>query len=779
MGYNSTEDYLKLLDGLAADYPIPENVTNMLMGYVKSIYRSDLEDGYSAPMLWIGMYIALASVVCILAMVADLLHGFHIRKLWFPCKYFRVNAAFLSVISVAMKLPVDLSGSMPGDVDQAAKLGSMAFMCTMMANLLPCLASMDNNELLSNITALCVLVITLVVNVCIQIQTGVVSYKEALKMLHTLSPSYDAKSLGISKYRNPILATIYVTLLLVLLILHVSSSLAILQSKKIIESKYQQGHDRASKDIQHSKAGGLLEKHVVNHWIMAGSGSPQFITACFRTTSASGVVCVLITILHTLTMWWTINAMLDKGYDSAYQWSTLVIFIVQFIGVVIGTIAPLFRCFATLSFNVMSFKIISNHFKVFEVESYWTHKLHDWKQASERLPFRSQKLRVAIETLKRPILIFCIEFQEGVVIVCKIISLIPFMFMICALYCFRFFKAVFQCTSSNENSDHNKDLRKYVLQLDDEMELAERTLEGLSKSVKKLIQKGKTSQPEILNLMQLIEEKSTRAFAGVEKFDNIDPNRVPYVLSKVKYQDCWRLPVVNLTTIALSLPKVEKNEAESLLMSVREGLEYVTLVEESLNVTDDNLTVQKAAETLWQEVNDYHKWLGNNLQDPSSQVNSPASDDGVNTPAFELQTAREIVEWFRKKAKEVLSTEGQNDDSIHKSICAISMYRITKTILLTHHTNSEDKVNQKELFDSLSTTIADIIAACLINLPQVITMKCHVSVIEKREESVKDAAVLLGETTQIIKTLQARVIPVMNPSDLPFIDKWRDYLRNP
>ncbi|KAF5788393.1 hypothetical protein HanXRQr2_Chr10g0463521 [Helianthus annuus] len=114
-------------------------------------------------------------MVCILSMMADLSHGLRSRKLWFPCKYFRINAAFLTVISVAMKLPVDLTGSMPGYVDKAAKLGSMAFMCTIMANLLPCLATMNNNELLSNITALCVLVITLVVNVCIQIKTGVLS----------------------------------------------------------------------------------------------------------------------------------------------------------------------------------------------------------------------------------------------------------------------------------------------------------------------------------------------------------------------------------------------------------------------------------------------------------------------------------------------------------------------------------------------------------------------------------------------------------------------------
>ncbi|KAL8189639.1 hypothetical protein R6Q57_029205, partial [Mikania cordata] len=368
MGHNSTYDYLHIIDELAEITEVPDTIIPRLMGFIKSLYKEDLQNKYSEPMLWIGMYIALASLGCILAMVADLLHGFRSRKLWFPCKYFRINAAFLAVISVAMKLPVDLSGSMPGDVDQAGKLGSMAFMCTMMANLLPCLATMNNNELLSNITGLTILVITLVVNVCIQIDTGVVSSNEKDRILEVIAPNFKVSSLNASKHRNAIRAIIYVALLLVLLMLHVCSCLAILKSKKIIESKYQQRHDMASKDVQQSSGKLLsfekLQKYVSNHWIMAGSGSPQFITACFLTTSASGVICVVITVLHTLTMYLTIEAIIEKDCGSDYSWSMIVILIVQFVGVVIGTIAPLSRCFATLSFKVSS-EIISKHFEIF------------------------------------------------------------------------------------------------------------------------------------------------------------------------------------------------------------------------------------------------------------------------------------------------------------------------------------------------------------------------------------------------------------------------------
>ncbi|KAJ0745400.1 hypothetical protein HanPI659440_Chr10g0398251 [Helianthus annuus] len=749
------------------------------MNYTWPIYRSERQEKYSEPMIWIGLYIACASLVCILAMVADLLHGIRRGKLWFPCKYFRINSAFLAVISVAMKLPVDLSGSMPGDVDQVAKLGSMAFMCTMMANLLPCLSTMDNNALWSNITALCLLVITMVVNVCIQIQTGVVSYKQMAPVMNVLGPLDEVK---INKDRNIILASIYVASLLWLLMVHVCSCLAILKSKKIIESKYQQGHDGALKDIKQSSGELItveqLQKYVKNHWIMAGSGSPQFITACFRTTSASGVICVFVTILHTFTMFWSIEAILKKDCGSDYGLSMIAIVIAQFIGVVIGTIAPISRCFAALSFKV-SLKIISNHFKVFKLESYWTSKLYDWKRASLKLPLRSHSLNVVMETSKKLILSFCIEFQEGFVVVCKILALIPYVFMICVLYSvrclkwllhkYRFNTSLDRFSSLEEKTDffeRNEDLRPYVLQLEDEMELAERTLEGLSKSVNQLIQNGENSQANI-NLMNLIEQNSTGGFHGVAKFDNIDEyhiHHVPFLQLKVEYQDCWSLPVVTLTTIAISLPTIEKKEVDYLLESVREGLLYVTLVEENLNATDDYVSIQEAAKTLWKEVDIDHEWLGHKLQDISSQV----------------KTTKQIVECFRDTAKNIVYSEdtSKNDDSIGRSMCGNSMYRITKTILNTYRANIDDEVSQRELFDNLSSMITDIMAACLINLPQVIAMKCHTSAIEIREASVKDAARLLGETTQIIKTLQRRGIPDMNPSDLPFMHKWRAHLGN-
>ncbi|KAJ0745418.1 hypothetical protein HanPI659440_Chr10g0398431 [Helianthus annuus] len=693
MAYNSTHEYLNIVDTLTHDYNIPNNITDSLLGYVKFVYRSELEDHLSAPMLWIGMYIALASLVCILFMVADLLHGLRSRMLWFPSKYFTINSASLTVISVAMKLPVDLTGSMPGYVDQVAKLGSMAFICTMMANLLPCLGTMDSNELWSNIIALSVQVITLIVNFCIQMQTGAVSIstqKEDPRIIQLTSPTH------ISTHPDPYIPGIY-----------------------ILDSKYQNGQEVASVDIQPSPGEIVtvekLQKHVRNHWITVENGSClHFITTCFHPTSASGVICLLVTVLHTYTMSGTIKSMLAKDYDSDYRWSMLVILIVQSIGVLIGTIMPFSRFFATLKLK-MSF---SDHLKVFEVERYWTDKLNDWKQASIRLPFHSRRLNVVIETSKRLILCICIELQEGVVVLCKIIALFSFVFVICVSYCFHCLKVVF--SSLRRDANLNIDISQYIyfLHFENGMWVGERTMGGFSKSMNPLIQKGAKGQPNYL--IKLIREKTTVGFHGVAVFDQADDYNIPSLPSKVLFHDdCWRLPVLTLTTIAVSLPEIKKDEVDCLLECVREGLLYVTLVEKNLHFIKD---LQQAAETLWREIST-NKWLGNELQNP----------------AFQKPTAGQIVKWFRDKAKNYLVHENWNihDDSMHRLICVNSMYRITETILHTYNTNIDDAtLSQKELFDRLSSMIADIIAACLTNLPQIIIMKCHYMSAKKEWQAV-------------------------------------------
>ncbi|KAK2632466.1 hypothetical protein EUGRSUZ_L01523 [Eucalyptus grandis] len=115
---------------------------------------------FGKPMPWIGVYIAAASLACVIAMAADAAAGFRYRQLWFPNRYFALNAMSLSVIAVAVKLCVDLNTPMARRKEQLAKLSSSVLICTVMGNSMPSLGSMENKELRSNVIALAILVIT-------------------------------------------------------------------------------------------------------------------------------------------------------------------------------------------------------------------------------------------------------------------------------------------------------------------------------------------------------------------------------------------------------------------------------------------------------------------------------------------------------------------------------------------------------------------------------------------------------------------------------------------
>ncbi|KAJ0764648.1 hypothetical protein HanPI659440_Chr08g0294511 [Helianthus annuus] len=571
---------------------------------------------------------------------------------------------------------------------------------------------------------------------------------------------------SILTFYNLLIAIFYVAMLLALLMIHTCSALMILKSKEILDHKYKVGHETALKDLElQQPTVEKLKLHVSNHWIMAETGSPQFMIVCSATTSASGVICVSSTLLHGTIMMYTTQHTMD--YGSEYKGSVLVILITQFTGIILGTVAPVSRCFALLSFKV-SIKQIWKHIKVFKVESYYTQRLTDWKQSSVPVKVSSRICKIVIQDLKVLSLSCCKGFQKMVVVACNMTALIPVFTVIGVLCCLQCWKRLKVTLSASNNVlverpaqlQHNKDLSQYVLQLQDDMELAERTLTSISKSVNHLIQKAEKQQPN--SLMKLLEEYS--GFEGVGKYDVQQVLPLP----EQNYVDCWSLPIVTLTAIVISLPNIQKHMVDRLLRSVSEGLTYVKHVEETLNVTDEYVSSQKVARTLWLEVEVYHKWLGYKLSNPAQQVN----------------TTNEIVQWFSDTAKNMLTEvesknmESSDDNSVYMSASANSMYRLTQTILVSYHANI-DQVSQEELLVQLSSMISHILAACLTNLPQVISMKCHTSVIEKREASVQTVAQLLGETMQIINSLQDRELPSLNLDELPFIDKWRDCLLQP
>ncbi|KAK9138131.1 hypothetical protein Sjap_008725 [Stephania japonica] len=134
----------------------------------------DDEGNFSAPVPVIGLYIAGATLVCLSLIVADLVNAFRRRMFWVPCRFFTLNSFTLTVVGVVTKIPVDLTTSMPGGQDQLAKLYGTGLLFIFMVLFLPSIGYMSASERIPNLASLTLVVITVIVNICMQIGTGLI-----------------------------------------------------------------------------------------------------------------------------------------------------------------------------------------------------------------------------------------------------------------------------------------------------------------------------------------------------------------------------------------------------------------------------------------------------------------------------------------------------------------------------------------------------------------------------------------------------------------------------
>ncbi|GKD51047.1 hypothetical protein Tco_1280023, partial [Tanacetum coccineum] len=134
-------------------------------------------------MPWVGLYVAGASLACTLAMAVDAFKGFRQWKLWFPNKFFVLNTVSITLIAIAMKLPVDLTTTSSVDFD--GKVVSIGFLFTMLANFLPSLGLMDDKELLVNMVAWSILLITITYSWTVPASRRILEHK--YRELHKLA----------------------------------------------------------------------------------------------------------------------------------------------------------------------------------------------------------------------------------------------------------------------------------------------------------------------------------------------------------------------------------------------------------------------------------------------------------------------------------------------------------------------------------------------------------------------------------------------------------------
>ncbi|KAL8041978.1 hypothetical protein ABFX02_09G020000 [Erythranthe guttata] len=703
-----------------------------------SLTQEKLEE----PMPWIGLYVAAASAVCAVAMAADAFRGFRSRRFWLPCNYFSLNAFTLILLAVAMKLLVDLTSMAIGFRDRTARISSLVFMSTAMANFTTSLGSMTNNEIVLNLAALAILVVTVFANVCI--------HNVQINYVYYMGTSF-AVEIG------------YTVIMLILLSILCFSAVMVPSAKICIESVYQDMHREVSNNNRLLEWGNFsvdeVRVAVRRYWVMAETGSSQFVIARSVACVASGSMCLLVGVTLSSLLLKEEYCLLPRNCDiySNYKWSLNCIVVVQFIGVALGAIAPLTRWFVAA--QIKSSYIGTRSFKdEFKVETYWTQKLVYWQERPVPLQIRSHVHRKLVHNAKRLLLNVCIGGQIVNVLFSKLVLLVSAAFLKGFLFCFHRIKA--RCYNSNDESRTGTELdySGYMLLLEGESGLPRKTLKNICNEADKLIQKGRKKQPK--NLKQLVMKSEN--FNGVREFDSNEVPRLEYYSEEPP--NCWSLPVVTLTSVAVSLSNIaDDHKLNQLLNAVSEGLYFVMLVEKSLDKNGDLTSIRRAADIVWAGVEFSKKWLDIDLQNASL---------GGGSHMEALQNLSDVADTIVTD----FTTE-TNLDPLKwpaKVIAARSMYRITQTIMLAH--NDDHSLTNEELFERLSVMISDIFAACLTNLVSVIILKCHSNAIEEREESVRQAAILLGESEEILEILEKRELPRLDPKKAGDIEEWRAFM---
>ncbi|XP_028054730.1 uncharacterized protein LOC114258924 [Camellia sinensis] len=301
-------------------------------------------------------------------------------------------------------------------------------------------------------------------------------------------------------------------------------------TKKHLELKYSEIHKEALREqIGKKITVEKLKENVNKYWMMAETGSPQFVMACSVTCSASGIATVGVGIIDPICRW----------------------------------------------FTAIKFKCSKESTKGFKTElkpkSYWIKRLEEWKKSSIVLQIRGLKLRKLVQRTKNLALNLCVMIQEPI-----------------------------HNSTSPTKSDN-------VLLLEGEVELTESTLKNISKAAGHFIIKANKQHRK--NLIELLQQKSTGGFECILDFHS---DQVPSLDSQEPL-NCWALPLVTLTCIAIAISKINKNMADRLVLSVSEGLSHVRHVDETVDIKGNLTNSRDAADKVWLGVELEGKWLDEDL----------------------------------------------------------------------------------------------------------------------------------------------------------------------
>ncbi|WOL07615.1 hypothetical protein Cni_G16360 [Canna indica] len=741
--------------------------------------------GFSRPLPLVGLYAAGASTLCALLMAYDAITAIHLRHFWFPSTAFPLNALTITLIAISVKIPLDLKSAMPSHLDQLAKLSGPALVAIASANMHPSLSSVHNTSATkSNLAALALTVLTIVVDVSLQISTGVIY-------------AFVAEQIAIMF----LTVSIFVVLC--------SSALAVPTTKKKLERKSDErsaeiyvGDDIFSVDS--------LNEYVKCNWMMAHTSRPQYVLGRSVASTASGAFALFtFFILAQATarsfIKYSGHGMRFCGGQSDYKWSIKVVFVSQAIAASVGTIGPSCRWFNAVVFRgackcglcinttTCQGELQGTCLGEFKTESYWLEMITERKKnATFLFLFDSYPWsRKIIQKLNTVVLDFLAVVQTLVVVGCKVVHLtsvwLVLLFRRIWRWVFASIPSSSGCATGNYTAASNtqqqammdatpsnstppwKDpscrtatsskMENFVLCLDGEDNHSSKKflihMEGNDSDL--WIQKGWRNKPN--HLIKLMGLDRCDLFQHVHAFDNGGTSK----LISVEPPNCWVLPLVTLTSIVIALPSVK---FKPIRRGVRQGLKYVRLVERFMD-GQGLVGMRKAADTLWLEVDLYNRWLGKNLR----RLDVSRKESGARV----IQRLRDISK------DNLLRLFGQDGGQTQKRMSnwrewpaeayvSNCMYRVTETLLQKY--NGKATTTDCELFDWLKTRIADILCACLTNLPGIIDRQCVCTTIENQAKGVRKAALLLGETQDILRKLGAPKLIEFYPANRQYIDSW-------
>ncbi|CAA3002883.1 Hypothetical predicted protein [Olea europaea subsp. europaea] len=698
-----------------------------------------------APIPWIGVYAAVASGIWTLLLFADTIHSLGRRKLWFPCRYAALNAAFVALIGIAVKLPMDLTTPMPGMYVQAAKRVGFAFLCASTAHAIPSLGSMSNREIIVNLTAIGMLKVSLAVDVIIQVLTGVI--EDDFRVMVVVIDVY-------------------------MLFILISSALTVSTRKMHLEHKYNELHARVSaEELQRDKimVFDKLKSHVKKYRVMAETGDPRLVMARSDDFWVLSLICGFFSVdgIEVIS-----NNKPEIASD--YKWSVYLVYCAQSLGICLCILMSIGRMALAIFYISRNIKKSTITSISLEIKSYRINKLVEWKKRLPPSQVRNQKLRKIIYETRNLLLNICIRTQLVIVIMNKLLmACLPYLIYLkvveiprsywklignllsATLFDYMVFqplivrwlnviknffsgesKASVNPIESENRLGYEKALENYFVLLESEA-VEEVHLMFINASTNSFITTGTKRQPRCL--MKLME-KST-SFEGVLKFES---DQVSLIICEEPL-NCWSLSMATLTSIMIAIPNVQNEEKNQLLRSVIEGFKYVRPMEKSLDVHKKIVNSTSAADFAWGLVEMRNKWLDMDLQEIATVSKS----------------SKETLQNLANRSEEILKklTSRMNGNAMESSV------NLPENIIIA---NSMYKIQ----------FAVDIFAACLTNLPRLILKKCSNNAIEEREKSIEEASYILGETQGILEVLQKHEIPNLSPDQSIYINEWRTFLKH-